>query len=236
MDATPVLNGGLPQATTSIGELFYYDARPLMTGNDADGLTFTAVGMATDTSLRMSSSGVLSGVISEVDVHASPLLITATDRFGNKVQATMAIEVKSSRPVEAVEVVEELDDFFLTSNRSPVSTPIKRRVATEGSPFIMGVSSSFLDQDNDLLTFSLDGLLTGSGLKFDAASGILSGISSAIDATQMQPLHLTVTASDGKGGLAAESFLLTVFLGDTADNTALTIDLEQTRSFSSSPA
>jgi hypothetical protein len=118
-------------------------------------------------------------------------------------------------------VVKELPDFFFTSNRAPVSTPIKRTIAMEGSPFILGISSSFLDQDKDLLTFRLEGLPIGSGLLMNPINGILSGTPSHEDAMAMQPLLLTVFASDGKGGVAAESFHLTVFLREATNNNAL---------------
>lgn len=300
----PVLSGSLPAATGVLSSLLYYNAAPLMGGAS---LNFSVFGIMPASNLKMSSSGVLSGVPTEVDMNGPPLLVTAMDASGNSAQATLQLTIAKSgvsssiiflpiKPVEAFKgqyfqlnvaqrfyddagrklavslegiprgsglsfdqqsgvlsgtpndvdlrqyqplrflVSAQVNDTKKTgevyvnclsdqpqkdnaavppanSNRAPASTSIKRQVAVEGEPFLFGVASSFLDQDGDVLTYSLEDLPEGTGLRIDAISGIISGTPTRSDSLVQQPLHVVVAATDPNGLSTAETFLLTVFQG-----------------------
>jgi len=197
------LNGGtLPATTATIGELFYYDVAPFLTGSNLTAATFEVVGLAPSSSLHMSPNGVLMGFPTLTDVNGPPLLITVRDDNGRTAQSTLRVNVLNATSTKVTNA----------TNRDPVCIPIQRQVATEGIPFLMGISSRFADQDGNSLSYSVTGFPAGSGLGIDRVSGLISGTPTKFDAdAQPQPLVLTVTATDETGASCAQMFLLTVF-------------------------
>ena len=315
-----VLTGGsqLPTITGVVGELLYYDCAPYMTSQSGN-VTFSLAGLESTSSLRMSTSGVLSGVPSAVDVKGPSLLVTARDAAGRVVQNTVRLNIVAQAtanhpptfiPLETVHTSGDIpfsvnirlrfydqdgdnitlsvvglssksgikfdattgilsgtpssydleasqpvvlttlaDDgnggrtegsvfvFFVsgsqkvtspenvtfppassTQNRDPISLSIKRQVAVEGVPFLFGVASSFVDQDGDVLTYSLEGLARETGLAIDRSSGVIAGTPSRADAEALQPISITISVTDGQGGSCAQIFLLTVFQGEESSN------------------
>lgn len=315
-----VLTGGsqLPTITGVVGELLYYDCAPYMTSQSSN-VTFSVAGLDSASSLRMSASGVLSGVPSAIDVKGPSLLVTARDAAGREVQNTVRLNVvaqananhpptfipletvhtagdqpfsvnmrqrfydedgdnitlavvglsnqsgikfdavtgvlsgtpssydlKASQPVVFTTLANDGNGgrtegsvyvFFVSGNqrvtsqnvtlpvassthqnRDPISLSIKRQVGIEGVPFLFGVASSFVDQDGDVLTYSLDGLPRDTGLAIDRSSGVIAGTPSRADAEALQPISITVSVTDGQGGSCAQIFLLTVFQGEETSN------------------
>jgi hypothetical protein len=83
----------------------------------------------------------------------------------------------------------------------------------EGDSVSINMAPAFLDPDGDTLTYSATGL--PSGLSIDAATGLISGTISATAATEGpgggNVYTVTVTADDGEGGTASDTFTFTVF-------------------------
>ncbi|MFB6287127.1 MAG: Ig-like domain-containing protein [Candidatus Bipolaricaulia bacterium] len=94
------------------------------------------------------------------------------------------------------------------ANDAPTSTAISDQTNTEGDSVNLDVSGNFSDPDgSDTLSYSASGL--PSGLSIDGATGVISG---TIDsgASQNSPFSVTITAEDGNGGSASETFQWTV--------------------------
>lgn len=118
------------------------------------------------------------------------------------------------------------DSFTITvanTNDAPmVANPIPDRNAVEDTPFnFQFASNTFSDVDaTDVLTYSArlaDGNPLPGWLSFDPATRTFSGTPTNND---VSTLSITVTASDGKGGSAADTFDLVVVNTNDAPNLA----------------
>jgi VCBS repeat-containing protein len=109
-------------------------------------------------------------------------------------------------------------------NDDPVLTmPIDNQVAVEASLFSLDVSGNFDDIDGDNLSFDVDGLPPSGNITFNPNTGSISGTPRVEDARDNDPYIITVTASDGGGGIdAIGTFNLAVSALDRA-NISLTI-------------
>ncbi|MBF7144789.1 MULTISPECIES: putative Ig domain-containing protein [Pseudomonas] len=97
-------------------------------------------------------------------------------------------------------------------NHAPVvATPLADQAATQATAFSYTLpAGSFTDADNDALTYTAtlaDGSALPAWLTFDAATRTFNGTPGA---TAVGSLNVTVTAADGRTGLASDSFALTV--------------------------
>jgi hypothetical protein len=100
---------------------------------------------------------------------------------------------------------------IIPKNLRPGLTPIgDNTMAVVGDAFEYDISSNFVDPEKDMLTFTLRGLPSGSGLSI-SAEGVISGLPSPADALAAQPLNLTVMVKDRThlDGVQ-QSFLLSV--------------------------
>lgn len=96
-------------------------------------------------------------------------------------------------------------------NDAPVGTPIPDRSSQDGAAVNVSIAGFFSDIDGDTLSFSQTGLPAGLSI---GANGVISG---TIDrqASQGGPgangiYTVTITASDGHGGTASQTFTFTV--------------------------
>ena len=95
-------------------------------------------------------------------------------------------------------------------NHAPTGTSLADIARDDGAVIALDLSASFADPDGDTLVFSAIGL--PAGLAIDTATGVITGTlgSSASSATPGGVYTITVSASDGRGGLASQAFTLTV--------------------------
>lgn len=103
-----------------------------------------------------------------------------------------------------------------TINRQPVvSNPLVDKTATVGASFSYSFpTNTFSDPDGDALTYTAqlsNGSSLPSWLSFNAATRTFSGVPPATTSPS-----ITVTARDGKGGQATDTYVLTV--GSTSTN------------------
>ncbi|HEU5145200.1 MAG TPA: putative Ig domain-containing protein [Chryseosolibacter sp.] len=195
-NSPPVVANAIPDQTATVGTAFNF-AFALNTFSDANGdaLSYTATlsgGSPLPSWLTFTpSTRTFSGT--PTTAGAITIAVTASDGKGGSVA----------------------DNFQLTTNiaNSPpiVANGIPDLLATAGAPFsfTFGVNT-FTDPDNDVLTYTATlsgGSPLPSWLSFTSSSRNFSGTPAS---TNVGAIVIEVTASDGRGGTAKESFQLTV--------------------------
>jgi hypothetical protein len=110
-------------------------------------------------------------------------------------------------------------------NDAPVVVaPIPDQNSFEDEFFTLDVSGFFSDADpGDTLEFSASGLPASGNLSIDPQTGVIAGTPELED-TRDVAYNVTVTATDGAGAFASDTFGLFVFAKDRAD-VALSIDV-----------
>lgn len=207
----------------SAGQVFSINVTQRFYDQDGDNLTFTIADLDPQSGIKFArTTGSLNGTASDFDLkQRQPIIfkILADDGRGGKTEGSFFVFFVSSKATATQTSVEPKNVTSSTSvNRDPISLSIKRQVAVEGVPFLFGVASSFIDQDGDVLQYTVDGLPKGTGLTVDRTSGVIAGTPSKADADALQPLSITVSVTDGQGGSCAQIFLLTVFAGEESSN------------------
>lgn len=203
------------------GKFLVFDVSERFQDEDGDALTFKMESDFRGLNLD-AETGILGGVPTVEDA-ALPqpvrVKIMARDTSGARTKGVLEINIRD-RNGQINTKQQVFEESLAEDNSPPVATKIKAQVSTQGKPFVLGVASNFFDADGDLLTFSIriNDLARGSGIKIDPTSGVISGTPSTLAANQVQPLQITVTASDRHGGQASETLFLTVFKGRFPDN------------------
>lgn len=95
-----------------------------------------------------------------------------------------------------------------------IAAPIAPSTATLGAPYHLDVSTSFTTASRDTLSFYVDGLPDGTGLRFISNSGVIYGAPNKIDAMVAQPITLRVTATSAHAHAAEQTFELTIINPD----------------------
>lgn len=155
------------------------------------------------------TTGILSGAPNEVDVRQSqPMRITviASPAVGQSSRGVVGITVIPSTPLLAPKGYSSS-----MHGTSLVSMPIPIQAAVQGEPFLLGVASAFFDQSSATMTYSLTGLVQGSGLTINSRSGVVSGTPTRADARALQPLALGVVVTNSNGEQVSEQLKLTIF-------------------------
>ena len=165
--------------------------------NTGDTLTFTAGGLPAGLNIDP-ATGLISGTI---DPHASAsgpyaVTVTATDNKGAATSGTFQFAVNEVPPTAGV--------------------PVAAASASDGTAIAPIDTASHFSSPNGLpLTYAATGL--PAGLSIDPATGLISGtvdhdasknapVVSGSGATLDGTYSVTVTASDGQGGVATQSF------------------------------
>lgn len=154
-------------------------------------------------------TGMLSGIPNEADVRQTQpmrLIVIATLGLAQSSRGVVSVTVVPSTPLLAPKGYSSG-----VRGSSLVSMPIPYQIAGQNEPFLLGVSSSFFDLTGAALTYSLSGLVVGSGLTIDSSNGVISGNPTRADAKASQPLELTVLVTNSNGEQVSERFRLTVF-------------------------
>jgi hypothetical protein len=157
----------------------------------ADTLSFTATGLPDG--LSISTTGTISGTPTNDAVGTSAVTVTATDSANATVSDTFNITVANRNDPPTLDT--EIDD----------------QTATEDVAFSLDISGNFSDIDQtDSLSFFASNL--PDGLTIGATTGIISGTptNDAAQGGTAGAYNVTVTATDGNGGIAGDTFTITV--------------------------
>jgi hypothetical protein len=189
--------------TTSFGQTFTWTVNPRISvtapanqsnlegdlvslqiiASGSTGLSYSAANLPAGLSMA-SSTGLIGGTISAGAAAAGPYLVTVTVTDGTySTDQTFGWSVA------------------VASNASTTlgNPGAQANVAGDGVALALGAS----DPDNDPLTFDATGL--PKGLSVDPFSGLIGGVLSS-DAVSTTPYTVTVTADDGHGGTASQTF------------------------------
>ncbi|MBC2604829.1 putative Ig domain-containing protein [Pelagicoccus albus] len=155
-----------------------------------------------------SATGELSGTPENGDVGSISITVTATDESGATASDTFGIQVDNT-------------------NDGPTASAISDLTTDEDAAFSLDVSGNFSDVDaGDSLTYSAtleSGLPLPSWLSIDSATGELSGTPENGD---VGSISITVTATDGSGETASDTFSIQV--ENTNDGPTATAISDQT--------
>ncbi|MEO1706898.1 MAG: Ig-like domain-containing protein [Pseudomonadota bacterium] len=198
----PVADPDLPDRMNSDGDMITpVDVSGTFSDPDGDPLTFTAEGLPPGLMIDP-TTGIITGTLpGDASVGGPyPVTITATDPSGLEVSVPFLWTVDNVPPV-VVELV-------------PNQTNL------DGETVAVDITNAFEDPnpDGDPLTYTAQGLPPG--LTINPQTGIISGTLPP-DASLQEPYIVTLTADDGQGGMATETFVWRI----NNDNPALVTQL-----------
>ncbi|GGK09086.1 hypothetical protein GCM10009304_39030 [Pseudomonas matsuisoli] len=183
-----------PGASLTVMEDNAFNGR--LTATDPDGDTFEFAladnGAPANGTVVLNADGTFTYRPNANYHGADSFSYTVTDSDGGVATATVNITVTSV-------------------NDAPVTNgSIAAQIGTDGASFTLSVAGRFVDADNDVLTYSAAGLPLG--LSIDPATGLISGDVNGHASVLMPNGRYTVvvTANDGNGGTATQTFILTV--------------------------
>ncbi len=202
IDATntaPVVRAATPDQHSYDGNAATLDASAAFADpNTGDTLRYAATGLPAGLTIN-AATGLISGTIDARASASGPttVTVTATDDKGAATSETFAWSV---------------DDV------APVATPaLPDQAVADGASVTLPTATGFTDPNGLPLTFTATGLPTG--LAIDPATGVISGTldhdasrdaptTTGSGATLDGTYTITVTASDGQGGVATQAFTL----------------------------
>ncbi len=160
-------------------------------GADTDALTYVGSGLPAGLAIDP-ATGVITGTLPLDASQKGPYTVTITvnDGQGGSVATTFTIASANQAPT------------------TPVASLTPAQTGADGASVSLDVSGAFKDPNGDPLSYTATGL--PAGLALDPKTGRISG---ALDPSASQGgvanngvYTITVTASDGKGGIATETF------------------------------
>ena len=201
----PVVGTRTPDQRSSDGDMVSIDAAQAFSDPNGDSLTFTAAGLPRGLAIDPASGAITGTIDPRASVYGPfAVTVTATDDKGASASETFVWRVADA-PVIA-------------------GAPVPSLEAPDGSPIApIDAAAHFSDPDGLPLTYSATGLPVG--LSIDPANGAITGmldhdaslnapVTSGSGATLQGTYQVAVTASDGQGGLATQTFAI------VADNRA----------------
>lgn len=176
------------------GDDFNFAVKEFFVHPSGEELTFSWIeAPPSGTGLKLNTkTGEITGRPSDKDRAVQPLSlrVRAEDKYKSGVEGVLQIEVQE--PWSA-----------------PVASAISDTSAQFGQAFEMKLAEFFEHPNGLQITYTLSGLPGGSGLQFDANSGVLSGKLGDAD-KGASPMTLKVTATDERGQKTDASFKLEV--------------------------
>jgi len=196
----PVVTVDIADASTNEDAAFSYDAAANFADDDTihgDVLSYSATlanGDPLPAWLSINpTTGEISGTPANGDIGVLSIVVTATDLAGATASDTFDLTVVN------------------TNDGPTVALAIPDQITPEDAAFSFDVSGNFADVDlGDVLTFTAtlaNGDPLPSWLSFNSATGEFSGTP---DNWDVDSFSVTVTATDGSGVTAADTFDLTV--------------------------
>ncbi len=172
------------------GDIISLDISGNFSDIDDTDLSYSATDLPPGLSINP-DAGIISGTLPGDASVGGPytVIITVTDPDGLSVSEPFIWDVDNITPV-----VVALQANQTNNDGESVAIDITG-VFSEPSP------------DSDILTYAASGL--PEGLSIDPATGIITG-TIASDASLQEPYTVTLTADDGQGGIATESFIWSV--------------------------
>ena len=190
----PVVTGTLtPQSGTDGTAQLPFDASIVFSDVDGESLAFTSADLPAWMMINP-ATGVITGTPPAGASQGGPNMdgvysvnVTATDPDGESVSTTVTYSFTNPIPV--------------------VDMAVGPQAAVDGEA--VSITPGFVDPDGDDLTYTATGL--PAGLSIDPATGEITGTLQA-DASQVGGgvYPITITANDGEGGIAVDTFDLTV--------------------------
>jgi Domain of unknown function (DUF4347)/Putative Ig domain/Bacterial Ig domain len=182
----PVVTAVVPNQNVHDGAPFSLTTAPNFKdgGVDSDTLNYSATGLPVGLSIDP-ATGVISGTLPKNASSVGPYSVSVTANDGQGGTVTTVFTITSVNDVPSI------------------VTPLVNQTANDGAPVSIATAPSFGDTNGDPLTFTATGL--PAGLSIDPNTGVISG---TIDpsASVTGSYTVTVTASDGKGGLTPQTF------------------------------
>ncbi len=190
-NSPPVFSSVLTGQEWVIGETLALDLNTLFTDPDGDSLGF-----------RVRFKGDFSALGLNNGVFASPAANSSL------VGETRVLTITASDPSGATGRGLYTLTFVASANRDPeLTTPLLDQTLKEEEAFSLDLNAHFTDPDGDDLTLTVSGL--PEHLEFE--NGTISGVfpyDSSHEPTRLYTIQ--VQASDGRGGVLEEDFVLTV--------------------------
>ena len=134
-------------------------------------------------------TGLISGGIADGDAADGPYAVTVTTTYGRQYSTSQSFNWT----------------IHPAANGAPTLAAPANQTTVAGTQVSLNLSAG--DNDEDVLTYSATGL--PDGLSIDPNLGVISGVP-AEDAIQSAPYNVTVTADDGDGATASQTFQWTV--------------------------
>jgi len=175
---------------STAGATVTFDAAAAFADVDGDTLSYSSTGLPPGLSLDP-ATGVVTGTPTTPGSYS--VTLSAADGNGGNVSTTLTWTVEAA------------------PNNGPTTVgTLSTETASDAQSVSIATAGVFRDADGDTLAFSADGL--PSGLTIDVGTGVISGTlaSNASSATPGGVYTISVSASDGRGGLASQAFTLTV--------------------------
>ena len=173
-----------PEDTNVVGNVAGNDSDP-----DGDALTFAVTTGPSNGSVTMNPDGTFT--------YSPEADFTGTDTFEYEVT-----DVDGATTMATVTI-----DITPVNDPPVVTTPTPDQADLDADNVSVNVTDAFEDVDNPNLTFTVTGL--PAGLTFDPATGLVTGTIEPGESSN-GPFTITVTADDGAGGVASDTFTWTV--------------------------
>lgn len=173
-----------------LGQNFTVDLKPVFAS--LGRAVFSVSGLPAGTGLFMTQTGNFSGKPNARDMAAQPLqlVVTARTNEGQTAQLQLIVSILSSEP-KASNVV----GLYLL----------------EGTPVgVLNASAAVPSNFKAPIRWSISGLPQNSGFKFNASSGLLTGVPGPSDSGARQPLVLLITFRDSTGKNDTLALVITV--------------------------
>ncbi|MDG2071623.1 MAG: putative Ig domain-containing protein, partial [Pseudomonadales bacterium] len=194
-NTAPTLTLPLLNQTVLEGDAVFVDLLAVFTDADGDSLNYEAEGLPPSFFIDDATSGI-TGTPTDVDLGSYTVTVTAFDGRGGQVSNQFILTVASSEATEG--------------NTAPtLLSPLFDQFFSQDDAVFIDLGATFFDAEGDALTYAVEGL--PAGLLLDSATNAIIGTPTAAD---LGTYAVTVTASDGRGGLVSDEFFLDIMAPD----------------------